>query len=47
MNFLTADEPETRHRAAYGDNYERLRTLQREWDPGGLFRMTRPIDPDG
>lgn len=46
MNFLTADEPESRRRAAYGDNYERLCELQQKWDPEGLFRMTRPIDPD-
>ncbi|SDY33468.1 FAD-binding oxidoreductase [Halopenitus persicus] len=45
MNFLSEDDPETRRRAAFGDDYERLRRLQREWDPDGLFRMTRGIDP--
>jgi len=45
MNFLTEDEPEKRRRAAYGANYERLRQLQRKWDPEGRFRMTRAIDP--
>jgi FAD/FMN-containing dehydrogenase len=45
MNFLTEDEPEDRRRAAYGGNYERVRTLQREWDPDGRFRMTRTVDP--
>jgi len=46
MNFLTDDEPEHRRKAAYGGNYERLRRLQREWDPDGRFRMTQSIDPD-
>lgn len=46
MNFLTADEPDDRRRAAYGGNYERLRRLQREWDPDGRFRMTRDLDPN-
>ncbi|PSQ15661.1 FAD-linked oxidase [Halobacteriales archaeon QS_8_69_26] len=46
MNFLTGDEPDERRRAAYGGNYERLRALQREWDPDGRFRTTREIDPE-
>ena len=45
MNFLTEDEPDARRRAAYGANYERLRRLQREWDPDGRFRMTQTIEP--
>jgi hypothetical protein len=45
MNFITDDESRERRRAAYGGNYQRLRGLQREWDPDGRFRMTRGIDP--
>lgn len=46
LNFLTADESQDRRRAALGPNADRLRRLQRQWDPDSRFRMTRPIDPD-
>lgn len=46
MNFLTEDEPEDRCKAAYGENYNRLRKLQYEWDPDDRFGMTRSIDPN-
>ena len=45
MNFLTTDESNERRRAAYGPNRSRLLQLQRQWDPQGRFRMTRPFDP--
>ena len=38
LNFLTADEVDDRRRAAFGENYERLRSIEDEWDPEGLFR---------
>ncbi len=44
MNFLTADEPAERVRAAYGDNYDRLAALKREWDPGNLFSNPQTVD---
>lgn len=45
MNFLTADEPEQRLRAAYGENYDRLAAVKREWDPENLFSNTQTVDP--
>ena len=47
MNFLTADEPDERVRAAYGDNYERLAAVKREWDPTDLFSNTQTVEPVG
>ncbi len=37
LNFLTGDEGGRRVRAAFGENYERLREVKRAWDPGDLF----------
>ena len=45
MNFLTDDESEARLRAAYGENYGRLRRIKTEWDPENLFRTNRGIEP--
>lgn len=42
---LLADDEEDRVRAAYGDNYERLRELKGEWDPDNLFRVNHNIVP--
>jgi FAD/FMN-containing dehydrogenase len=44
MNFLPDDEPTARIRAAYGDNYERLRAVKREWDPDGVFGGSHTVD---
>jgi FAD/FMN-containing dehydrogenase len=44
VNFLTADES-MRLASAYGPNYERLRELKRQFDPGNLFRMNHNIVP--
>ena len=33
INFLTEDETDTRTRAAYGPNYERLVEVKTKWDP--------------
>jgi FAD/FMN-containing dehydrogenase len=30
---------------AYGDNFQRLRQLKSEWDPGNLFRVNHNIRP--
>ncbi len=44
VNFLTAEE-ETRVRAAYGPNYERLARVKRHYDPHNLFRINQNIKP--
>jgi hypothetical protein len=46
VNFITADEGETRLRAAYGDKlYTRLREVKKEYDPENLFRGKLNIPP--
>ena len=37
-NFMMDDEGESRVKAAYGENYNRLATLKRKFDPANLFR---------
>jgi FAD/FMN-containing dehydrogenase len=41
-----AEEGELRVRQAYGSNYERLKTLKRQYDPMNLFRQNSNITPD-
>ncbi len=45
VNLLAHDEKE-RVRAAYGENYERLKKLKKKWDPKNLFRMNHNIEPE-
>jgi hypothetical protein len=45
VNFLTQEEQD-RIPAAYGDNYERLVTLKRKYDPDNMFRINQNIRPD-
>jgi hypothetical protein len=40
-NFMLDDEGEARVKAAYGDNYQRLATVKKEYDPGNLFRQSK------
>jgi FAD/FMN-containing dehydrogenase len=44
VNFLTADEGD-RVKAAYGQNYERLAEIKRQYDPANLFRTNQNIRP--
>jgi FAD/FMN-containing dehydrogenase len=45
LNFLTAEEPEERSRAAWGANHARLVAVKRRFDPHNLFRVNRNIAP--
>lgn len=45
VNFLSEDEGDTRVRAAYPGNYERLVELKNKYDPTNLFRMNQNIKP--
>jgi FAD/FMN-containing dehydrogenase len=44
-NFMMDDEGESRLRATYGDNYERLRKIKGKYDPDNLFRVNHNIRP--
>lgn len=44
VNYL-GDEGDTRVRAAYGPNYDRLAALKRKYDPTNLFRLNQNIPP--
>ena len=45
VNHLDADDPSSRVRAAYGENYARLAALKAKWDPTNFFRMNNNIVP--
>jgi FAD/FMN-containing dehydrogenase len=44
VNFL-GDEGDERVRAAYGENYQRLAAIKRQYDPTNLFRLNANIAP--
>jgi FAD/FMN-containing dehydrogenase len=44
-NFMMDDEGETRVKAAYGGNYERLSRVKAKYDPANLFHVNQNIRP--
>ncbi len=44
-NHLDTDDGDTRVRAAYGQNYERLAAIKRKYDPDNLFMVNHNIVP--
>jgi hypothetical protein len=45
VNFMMDDEGEARVKASYGDNYPRLATIKKKYDPANLFRVNQNIRP--
>ncbi|MBV8146878.1 MAG: BBE domain-containing protein [Gammaproteobacteria bacterium] len=43
VNIASSDDHESHLAAAYGDNYPRLATLKKRYDPGNLFRLNANI----
>ena len=47
VNYMQADEPIERVRAAFGDEaFERLQTLKRRYDPTNILRRNQNIPPE-
>ena len=45
VNLANTDDRDSRVHAAYGDNYARLATLKKRYDPQNLFRLNANIKP--
>jgi FAD/FMN-containing dehydrogenase len=45
VNIANTDDRESRVAAAYGDNYGRLTSLKKRYDPANLFRLNANIKP--
>src|SRR5437867_5310525 len=45
VNFMMDDEGDARIKAAYGDNYARLATVKKKYDPDNLFKVNQNIRP--
>lgn len=44
INFMAGDD-QSRIRANYGPNYDRLAQVKKAYDPGNLFRINQNIAP--
>ena len=44
-NFMMDDGDEARLKATFGDNYARLATVKKRYDPSNLFRINQNIKP--
>ncbi|GAC1472612.1 MAG: FAD-binding oxidoreductase [Chloroflexota bacterium] len=45
INYMSADEPDGRVRAAYGEKYDRLRQIKKRYDPENVFRFNHNVTP--
>jgi FAD/FMN-containing dehydrogenase len=45
VNLAATEDREARVHAAYGDNYARLATLKKQYDPANLFRLNANVKP--
>ena len=45
VNLAATDDREARIHAAYGDNYARLASLKKQYDPTNLFRLNANVKP--
>jgi FAD/FMN-containing dehydrogenase len=45
LNHIAGDDKPQKLRASFGDNYERLAALKRQYDPTNLFRLNPNVKP--
>jgi FAD/FMN-containing dehydrogenase len=42
---MMQDEGDARLKSTFGDNYARLTTIKKQYDPGNLFHVNQNIPP--